>query len=90
MMGSVPGAKDIKMNKRDVPGGPVVKYLPFNRGDTSLILGLGTNTYAEWHLRSCTTATEPMHLETVLHDKRSLCNERPAYHNLRETPTRRN
>lgn len=32
MMGSVPGAKDIKMNKRDVPGGPVVKYLPFNRG----------------------------------------------------------
>ena len=77
MMGSVPGAEDIKMNKRDDPGGPVVRYLPVNAGDTSWILGPGTkNIYARWQLRSCTT-TEPTHLEPVLHDKRSHCNESP-------------
>ena len=47
VMGSVPGAEDIKMNKRDDPGGPVVRYLPVNGGDTSSILGPGTkNIYA--------------------------------------------
>ena len=30
------------------------------------------------------TATEFMRLEPVLHNKRSLCNEKPAHHNLRE------
>ena len=91
MMGSVPGAEDIKMSKRDVPGGPVVKYLPVNAGDTSLILGPGTkNTYAGWQLRLCTTSTEPMHLEPVLHDKRSHCNEKPAYPNSRVAHTRCN
>ena len=89
MMGSVPGAEDIKMNKRDVPGGPlVIKYLPVNAGDTSSILGPGTkNTYAGWQLRSCITTIEPMHLEPMLHDKRSLCNEKPAYHNSRVAHT---
>ena len=31
----------LRMNSKDFPGGPVVKYLSANVGDTGSILGLG-------------------------------------------------
>ena len=40
----------IKKESRDFPGGPVVKNLPSNAGDTSLIPGQGTKIpHAVWH-----------------------------------------
>ena len=45
---------------QDFAGGPVVKNLPANAGDTSLILGLGTKIpHAAGQLNLCTTTTEP-------------------------------
>ena len=44
----------------DLPGGQVVKNLPANAGDTSLILGLGTKIpHAAGQLDPCTKTTEP-------------------------------
>ena len=44
----------------DLPCGQVVKNLPANAGDTSLILGLGTKIpHAAGQLNLCTTTTEP-------------------------------
>ena len=39
---------------RDFPGGPVIKSLPFNVGDSSSNPGRGTNIpHAAGHLRGC-------------------------------------
>ena len=54
---------------RDFPGGPVVKNLPSNTGDISLIPGFGTKIpHAAKQLSPCTTTTEPKH-----HNERSPC-----------------
>ena len=46
---------------RDVPGGPVVKKLPANAGDTSLIPGPGRSyRTTEEQLSPRATTTEPM------------------------------
>ena len=75
------------------PGGPVVTNSPCNARDTGLIPGLGrshmpwSNQACESQLLSqCSRAGEPQllkpeHLEPVLHNKRSHCNEKPAPNN---------
>ena len=64
----------------DIPGGPVVKNPPANAGDTGLTSGPGRAQEAG-QLNLCATATEPMHLESMLCNKRSYCNEKPTHHN---------
>ena len=49
-----------KAIRKDFPGGLVVKNLPANTGDMSLVPGLEDPT-AVGHLSSCTTITEPSH-----------------------------
>jgi len=47
---------------RDFPGGPVVKSLPTNVGDTGSIPGLGTEIpHATGQLGPHSTTTEPAH-----------------------------
>ena len=44
---------------RDFPGGPVVKNLPYNAGDTGSIPGQGTKSpHATGQLSQCATITE--------------------------------
>ena len=44
----------------DFPGGPVVKNLPSNAGDTGLILGRGTKIpHATGQLSPCTAMKDP-------------------------------
>ena len=48
-----------KINKRDFPGGPVVKNPPYKAGDTGLTPGQGTKIpHASGQLDRCTTTTE--------------------------------
>ena len=57
----------IKVAIRDFPGGPVVKSLPCNAGDTGSVPGPGTKIpHAEGPLSPSATAREPAH-----HNKRS-------------------
>ena len=56
----MPPSQSFKQMHRDVPGGPVVKNLPANAGDTSSILDLGTKIpLAVEHLSPCAITTEP-------------------------------
>ena len=48
------------MHKRDFPGGPVVKNLPSNVGDTSSIPGPGKIAQAVLQLSLCAMAVEPV------------------------------
>ena len=51
------------LQARDFPGGPVVKNLPSNAGDTGLIPGRGTKIpHAMGQLSPHTTTTEPVQL----------------------------
>ena len=52
-----------KKKKRDFPGGPVVKNLPYNAGGTGSIPGQGTKIpHAAGQLSPCATTTELVHL----------------------------
>ena len=61
----------------DVPGGPMVKNLPANAGDTGSIPGQKTKlSHAVGPLSPCATTTEPVCLQPVLHNKRKHCSEK--------------
>ena len=47
----------------DFPGGPVLKNLPANAGDTGSISGLVMIPHAVELLSLCTITTEPMHTD---------------------------
>ena len=51
----------MKKSNQDFPGGPAVKNLLANAGDTGRKI-----PHAAGQLTLCTTTTEPMHLEPVL------------------------
>ena len=70
-----------KEQGRDFPGGPAVKNLPANAGDTGSIAGPGRyhmlwSNYAHVHL-----LMSPHALEPVLRNKRSYRGEKPMHHN---------
>ena len=86
----------------DFPDGSVVKNLPVNAGDTSLISGpwrshkqLSYTAHAPQLLSLGAAAAEPMYStdwslhtpEPVLPNKGGLCNERPSNHSERVAPT---
>ena len=61
----------LKCRSRDCPGGPVIRSLPANAGNTSSISGLG-----RFHVPQSNKARA--HLQPTLHNKRSHCSEQPA------------
>ena len=85
--------RKLKIKLWDFPGSAVVKNLPANAGNTGSSPGLGrshmprNNKACEPQLLSlCPRAREPqllkpVRLESVLRNKRSHCNEKPAHHN---------
>ena len=87
----------IKHKRRDFPGGAVVKNLPANAGDTSSSPGPGRSHVPRSNearapqllsLRSRAREPQllkPVCLESVLRNKRSPCNEKPA-HRKEELP----
>ena len=77
-----------KSNTQDNPGGPVVKNLPANAGDTGSVSGLGrfhmpwvNQAHAPQLLSTHLQLLTPRTLEPVLCNKRSHCNEKPGHHN---------
>ena len=55
-----PSIRSFQSERGDFSGGPVVKNLPTNAGDTGLIPGLGTKTpHATGKLSPHTTTTDP-------------------------------
>ena len=77
----------IKTNETGLPGGPVVKSLPANAGDVGSTPDQGTKIpHAMAQLSPCAAATKvPTHLEPVLSNKRSHCNEQ-LVHCIEEQP----
>ena len=85
----------------DFPGGAVVKNPPANAGDMGSSPGpgrshmpLSNEARAPQLLSLRSRAREPQllkptHLEPMLHNKRSHCNEKPVHHN-KVAPARRN
>ena len=72
----------------DFPGGPEVKNLPTNAGDTSSIPGPGRShrLLSNWvlshnYLSLGATTAESTCLEPVLCNKRDHSNEKPLHHN---------
>ena len=63
----------------DFTGGPVVENPPCNAGDADLIPGPGRFPHAREQLGLFAITTEPKHLDLILHNKRSHCNEKPAH-----------
>ena len=54
------GTLTLQEQQGDFPGGPVVKNLPCNAGDSSSILGPGTKIpHAKGHLNLRAATTEP-------------------------------
>ena len=79
-----------KKTRKYFPGGPVVKSLPANSGDTSSILGLG-RFHMPWGNSACAPQLLSLHsrahepqllslhaLDPVLCNKRSHSNEKPT------------
>ena len=60
------------------PGGSVITNPPANAGDTGLIPDLGRS---HMPLGLVPQLLSPQGLETVLHNKISHCNKKPAHHN---------
>lgn len=55
----------------DLPGGPVVKNLPCNAGDTGLILGQGIKIpQASGHLSPCATKKNPQAVMNTQHSQK--------------------
>ena len=80
--------KDRKEDTEDFPGGPVVRSLPANAGDTGSIPGLG-RSHMMWGSVACgPQPLKPLHLEPVLRNKRSHRDEKPANH--KEQPSLEN
>ena len=72
----------------DFLGGPVVKTLPANAGNTGLIPGPGRFHILQLNL--CTTTTEPTCLEPVLRKRRSHCKDKPVHCRARVASIQRN
>ena len=68
----------------DLPGGPVVKNLPANARDAGSIPGPGRSHMPQLlssSSRPCKLQLlKPEHLQPMLSNKRSHCNEKPAHH----------
>ena len=67
------------------PGGPVVKNLPVNAGDTGSIPELG-RSHMLWSSKVCKLQLlKPAH-QPMLCNKRTHCNEKPSNHKQRGAP----
>ena len=82
---SKPDTHSSKRNIPDFPGGPMVKIPPVNAGDTDSVFGLGkfhrrgaTKSFCHNYWAHNAAATKPAHLEPMLGNKRSHCNEKPC------------
>ena len=62
-------------------GGTVVKNPPANSRGHGFEPWSRKIPRAAEQLSTCAITTEPAHLEPVLHNKRSHCNEKPAHRN---------
>ena len=67
-------------------GGPVVKNLPANAGGTGSIPGSGKIPHAEEQLSPCAPTTEPMCLESLLHNKTNHDSEKATHCHQRGSP----
>ena len=79
LLSYISGSQKSKIKMCGLPGGPGVKILPANAGDTSLILGLG-----RFHMPRDSEAHVPQLLkstclEPVLHNKRSYHYEKTGH-----------
>ena len=70
---------DLK-NSSGFSGDSVVKNLPASVGDMGSVPDPGRSPVL-WNLEACA-------LESVFHNKRSRCNEKPAHHNQRVASAR--
>ena len=81
--GISPLTSNLKLCHRDFPGGPVVKNLSCNAGDTGPILGRGTKIpHASGQLSPRTTTTEPARLNYRAHalwSPRATTREKPVH-----------
>ena len=74
----VTASETIGGGEENIPGGPMVKNLPANAGDTGSIPGQRTKiSHAVGQLSPCAATTEPACLEPVLR-KRSHCRKARA------------
>ena len=89
----LPAGWTVRMNlfNRGFPGGPVVKNLPANAGDTNSILGLGSRIpHSMGQLSLCTTITEPKLKSPWAATTKPVCHNywsphalEPTFHNKR-------
>ena len=78
--------RPVKYFLGDFLGGPVVKNLSANAGDTGLIPGLGKSHMLQGNKARAPPLLKPACLEPVLCNKRSHHNEKPALHYWRLAP----
>ena len=67
-------------NQTGLPGGPVIRNLPANAGNMGSIQKESTCCRGATELK-CATTVELMHLQLMLHNKRSHHSEKPMHHN---------
>lgn len=72
------------------PGGPVVKSMPWNAGDTGSITGPGGFHIPWGNYAYVPQLLSPPALQPELRNKRSHWSEKPMHHNRRVTPARCN
>ena len=70
----------LKFLLQDLPGGPVVKNLPANAGDTGPMPGTGRSHIPQGNWTCELQLLSLSILESMLH-KRSHCKEKPEHHN---------
>ena len=78
--------RPVKYFLGDFPGGPVVKNLSANAGDTGLIPGLGRSHLLQGNKACAPQLLKPECLEPVFCNKRSHHKEKPALHYWRLAP----
>ena len=71
----------VKSDSEGFPGGTVVTNPPANAGDTGLSPGPGRFHMLRSNKARVPQLLKPASLEPMLRNKRSHCNEKPAYHN---------
>ena len=81
------GSQKSKIKLSGLPGGPGVKILPANAGDTSSMLGLGRFHMPRGNEAHVPQLLKSIRLELMLHSKRSCRCEKTEHCNEKATPT---
>ena len=82
----ISGSQKSKIKMSGLPGGPGVKILPANAGDTSLILGLGRFRMPRDNEAHVPQLLKSTCLEPMLHNKKSYHYEKTEHCNEKVTP----